>query len=65
MTDWLIASDATKFDVDGAFSQRTVVDWSEVSTAHLSVGDRVFLYQVKPVQAMSARWSRQESRAKR
>ena len=53
MTDWLIASDGAKFDVDRAFSQRTVVGWSEVSTAHLSVGDRVFLYQVKPVQAIT------------
>ncbi|MGP9538126.1 HNH endonuclease [Brachybacterium sp. AOP43-C2-M15] len=53
MTDWLIASDAAKFDVDGAFSQRMIVDWSEVATAHLHVGDRVFLYQVKPVQAIT------------
>ena len=53
MTDWLIAADAAKFDVNAAFSQRTVVDWSEVSTAHLHVGDRVFLYQVKPIQAIT------------
>ena len=53
MTDWLIASDGAKFDADRAFSQRTVVDWSEASRAHLHDGDRVFLYQVKPVQAIT------------
>lgn len=53
MTDWLIASDGAKFDVDRAFSQRTVVDWNEASRAHLHDGDRVFLYQVRPVQAIT------------
>ncbi|QNN81622.1 HNH endonuclease [Brachybacterium sp. Z12] len=53
MTDWLIASDGAKFDVNRAFSERTVVDWSETSSAHIHDGDRVFLYQVKPVQTIT------------
>ena len=53
MTDWLIASNPSIFDVDGAFRDRDVIDWSEVPNAHLGAADRVFLYQVAPVQAIT------------
>ncbi|MGP5715259.1 HNH endonuclease [Brachybacterium tyrofermentans] len=53
MTDWLIASNPSTFDVDSAFSDRDVIDWSEVSNAHLGTADRVFLYQIAPVQAIT------------
>lgn len=53
MTDWLIASNPSTFDVDSAFRDRDLIDWSEVSNAHLRSGDRVFLYQVAPVQAIT------------
>lgn len=53
MTDWLIASNPSTFDVDGAFRDRDVIDWSEASNAHLGTADRVFLYQVAPVQAIT------------
>lgn len=53
MTDWLIASNPSIFDVDGAFRDRDVIDWSEVPNAHLGAADRVFLYQIAPVQAIT------------
>lgn len=53
MTDWLIASNPSTFDVDSAFQAIDVIDWSEASTAHIHIGDRVFLYQVRPVQAIT------------
>ena len=53
MTDWLIASNLSTFDVDSAFRARDIIDWSEASTAHLRSGDRVFLYQGQPVQAIT------------
>ena len=53
MTDWLIASNPATFDVESAFHEMAVIDWSEASTAHLRSGDRVFLYQARPVQAIT------------
>lgn len=53
MTDWLIASKPANFDIDRAFEDRTVLDWSEAPNAHLHSGDRVFLYQAAPVQAIT------------
>ena len=53
MTDWLIASNPANFRLDAAFADRTVIDWSEAPNAHLHSGDRVFLYQAAPVQAIT------------
>lgn len=53
MTDWLVASNPATFDVDSAYQHRDDVDWSEVGNAHLQPGDRVFLYQASPVQAIT------------
>lgn len=53
MTDWLIASNTNTFDVNSAFRARDIIDWSESSTALLHSGDRVFIYQGRPAQAIT------------
>ncbi|MBK0331547.1 HNH endonuclease [Brachybacterium sp. MASK1Z-5] len=45
MTDWIIPSDPTTFDIDQAFLHLEDVHWSEAPNAHIQVGDRAFMYQ--------------------
>ena len=50
---WLVASDLSKYDAEGAFRKLAAVDWSETNNAHIATGDTVFLYGSKPVQALT------------
>jgi len=50
---WLVASNRKKFKADEAFAARTRVDWSESSSAHIDVGDTIFLYGSTPVSALA------------
>lgn len=53
MTDWIIPANPATFDVNSAFLHREEIDWSEAANAYLEAGDRVFLYQVAPVSAIT------------
>jgi hypothetical protein len=50
---WLVASQQKKFDADGAFADRALVDWSESSSANIAGGDTLFLYGSSPIGALT------------
>jgi len=50
---WLVASNQKKFNAELAFADRTLIDWSESSSAHIGVGDTIFLYGSLPVGALT------------
>lgn len=50
---WLVASNQTKFNAELAFADRALIDWSESDSAHIGVGDTLFLYGSAPVSALT------------
>lgn len=52
-THWIIASNSKTYDPDRAFEALREVNWSETASAHIALGDVVYLYGTKPLQAIT------------
>ncbi|GAB3141704.1 HNH endonuclease [Marisediminicola antarctica] len=52
-TNWIVASNLNTFDSDAAFAVHPEIDWSETASAHIHVGDTVYLYGTAPVSALT------------
>lgn len=50
---WLVASNQKTFNAAAAFAQTNLVDWSESSSAHIRVGDTIYLYGSSPIAALT------------
>ncbi|WP_218154310.1 HNH endonuclease [Micrococcus terreus] len=50
---WLFASNSSTFDAEEEFRQADEIFWSETANAHVGLGDTVFLYGTRPVQALT------------
>ena len=51
MTDWIIPCNLKYYDVKGAFSKFTAIDWKQ-SAKNICVGDIVYIYVGKPISAI-------------
>ena len=51
MANWMIPCNPKYFDVFGAYSKLKTIDWNQ-SVKSIAVGDIVYIYVGKPVQAI-------------
>lgn len=51
MEQWIIPCNIKYYDVEGAFKKLRRIDWKQ-SNKSIEVGDEVFIYITKPIQAI-------------
>ena len=57
MTVWIVASNHATFRSEDAFRDLDEVNWSETRSAHIALGDVVYLYITEPVSAIGIKCS--------
>ncbi len=53
VTYWVISNDLNNYDAIGALKNRKVIDWENSRNNKINVGDIVYIYISKPVQAIA------------
>lgn len=57
MTVWIVASEHATYRSEDAFRELEEVNWSETQSAHIALGDVVYLYITRPVSAIGIKCS--------
>lgn len=57
MTVWIVASKHATYRSEDAFRELEEVNWSETQSAHIALGDVVYLYITRPISAIGIKCS--------